>query len=298
MSSNSLPADLFQGSFDCILARQLSFLRKTPILEKIPTHVLESSIKWCFSHVLEIPSQELWLQTSRPLSQQEQIRLQNMLLQLAEGVPLEYVLGQMKFYGCLLTVDPRVLIPRQETEILVDLILQRLGKNRIVAWDVCCGSGCLGIALKKTLPHLEMTLADLSSQALEVARKNARANQVEARFVQGDLLLPFKGEKADLILCNPPYVSSSEYASLDPSLYFEPKMALLAVKTGLEYYIRLAEMLPFYLKPGALVCLEIGASQGQQVKNIFSSISAACQLLKDWSGHDRFFFLELEEGLD
>jgi release factor glutamine methyltransferase len=145
-------------------------------------------------------------------------------------------------------------------------------------------------------PDLEVTLADLSQEALAVARANAAANQAAVTCVQGDLLAPFAGQKADVILCNPPYISKQEYEDLDLSVKaFEPQMALDGGEDGLHFYKRLSRELPDYLHPKALVFLEIGSQQAQAIRALFH---APCwhsvSLGKDWAGHDRFFSLEFE----
>jgi len=165
-----------------------------------------------------------------------------------------------------------------------------------VAWDLCCGSGCLGVSLKKALPALEVSLSDLSEKAIEIAKANASMNDATVCFYQGDLLSPFRQGKADFVLCNPPYISNQEFDSLDLSVrLYEPKIALASGPSGLEFYIRLADELPVYLNRGAKVFLEIGAGQGAAVGAIFGAKCWKTKCLeKDWAGHDRFFFLEFE----
>ncbi len=235
---------------------------------------------------------DLYMQFDKPVEEKELAKLREPLKRLVIGEPIEYILGEVDFYGCKVAVDARVLIPRQETEILVEHILKRI-KGRVV-WDLCTGSGCLGISLKKARPELEVTLSDISSDALDLAKENAEKNQVEIRLVQGDLLTPFEGQKADIVVCNPPYISISEYLNLQPSVRdFEPKMALVGGETGTEFYERLARELPPFLNDGTLVFLEMGTGQGPQLQKIFSgSPWTRAEVEKDWAGHDRFFFLE------
>lgn len=251
------------------------------------------------SFVLKLPRLDLYLQFDRPLQEDELDSYRSFLKRKAEQEPIEYILGETIFYQCPLIITPSVLIPRPETEILLDMVCQRL-KDRDVkkmqAWDLCCGSGCLGIGLKKTYPQLDLTLSDLSLQALEIAKINCERNGIVAELLQGDLLTPFQGREADLVLCNPPYVSQKEFNALDPSVRdFEPSIALLGGENGLIFYERLAQELPAYLRPGALAFLEIGS---QQKDAVFSLFSASCwktkEIKKDWAGHDRFFFLEFE----
>jgi release factor glutamine methyltransferase len=242
----------------------------------------------------------LYMQFDRPLVETELQSYRDLLKKAATGEPVDYILEEVEFYHCRFRVSPAVLIPRQETEILLDKACEELvsakGQEPLVVWDVCCGSGCLGIALKKKCPQFEVSLSDLSSAALDVAKHNALLNEAEVSFFEGDLLHPFAGKRADVILCNPPYISEAEYAVLDRSVkQFEPKMALTAGNGGLECYERLADELPRYLNACGRVFLEIGSTQGEDVKKIFnSSFWKVKRLEKDWAGHDRFFFLEAE----
>jgi release factor glutamine methyltransferase len=222
-----------------------------------------------------------------------------LLKRVAKGEPIEYLIGELDFYHCLICVTKEVLIPRPETEILVDLACRSLKQTSCygkVAWDLCTGSGCIGIAVKKSCPDLKMALSDISKEALEVAASNAKKNAVDVEFLHGDLLEPFNGRKADIIFCNPPYISAKEFLELDPSVKdFEPNIALIGGENGLVFYQRLKEELPRYLNSGAKIFFEIGASQGNAVLSLFSEKGWKNQRVeKDWAGHDRFFFLEFE----
>jgi release factor glutamine methyltransferase len=242
--------------------------------------------------LLKLKRIELYMQIDRPLMEQELQTLRSLWKRAQKGEPVEYITGEVEFLDCRIEVDPRVLIPRPETEILADLIVKRAPSGQL--WDLCCGSGCLGIALKKKIPSLEVTLSDLSFDALAVAQKNAEKNQVAVSFMQGDLLAPFLGRKADVVICNPPYISEEEYEQLDVSVKgFEPRLALVGGRKGTEMYERLARDLPPFLHPGAQVFFEIGFAQGEELKKIFNEpVWASRTLEKDWSGKDRFFFLE------
>jgi release factor glutamine methyltransferase len=242
--------------------------------------------------VLRMKRLDLYMQFDRPVEEKELAQLREPLKRLAKDEPIEYILGTVEFYGCQIAVDPSVLIPRQETEILVQHILKK-NKGGIV-WDLCTGSGCLGVALKKARPDWNVTLSDISLEALALAKKNAEQNEVEVRIVQGDLLAPFNGQKADLIVCNPPYISTSEYLNLQPSVRnFEPRLALVGGEKGTEFYERLSLGLPSFLKEGGLVFLEIGAGQGTLLQTIFREGGwTSTKVEKDWAGQPRFFFLE------
>ncbi len=247
------------------------------------------------AHALGLKRIDLYLQFDRPVVENELEKMRLWIKRLSEGEPLEYIIGEVEFYGCNMKVDQRVLIPRPETEILVDHIAKRFGSPASV-WDVCTGSGCIGIALKKKFPGIAVSLSDQSPDALAVAKANAASNAVQVEFLQGDLLEPFKGRKSDMVVVNPPYISVNEYFSLDPSVrMFEPKIALVGGERGTEFFERLEKTLPPCLNTGARVFLEIGSTQGDAVQRIFSSsIWTKREKLADWSGKDRFFFLEMQ----
>lgn len=249
--------------------------------------------------VLDCSRLDLYLQFDHPLSENELNLLREKLRKRAKGEPLGYLLSKVEFFTCTLKLSPDVLIPRQETEILLEKIVEKLSLIDLdgkYAWDLCSGSGCLGIALKKTLPLLDVTIADLSCSALEVAKANAQANQVELSFLQGDLLKPFLQKKADVVICNPPYISVQEYMHLDKEVRdFEPRLALVGGASGVEFYGRLAAELPEFLNSGAKVFFEIGAGQAEAILKLFHQSHWRNRCIeKDWAGHDRFFFLEFE----
>ncbi|MBX9743855.1 MAG: peptide chain release factor N(5)-glutamine methyltransferase [Chlamydiales bacterium] len=248
------------------------------------------------AHALQLQRMDLYLQHDRPLEEAELDLFRQWIQRKAKHEPTEYILEKIDFYHCTFQLNSSALIPRPETEILVDLISRRFREIDVsgrVLWDVCCGSGCIGISLKKAFPALTVVLSDLSSEVLSLAACNARLNGVEVTLRKGDLLKPFQGEKADYITCNPPYISQKEYAALDRSVRtFEPQIALIGGERGTEMYERLAEELPSYLKEKGQVFFEIGAAQGSALKEIFSLPWARFSLNQDWSGRDRFFFLE------
>lgn len=246
------------------------------------------------SFVLKLPRIELYMQFDRPLVEQELTQLREAIKRRAEGEPWQYIAGEVEFLSCRLNVSKNVLIPRQETEILVDRILKELPETPVEIWDVCTGSGCIGIALKKKRPDCKVILSDISPEALTVAKGNAEKNGVEVELLQGDLLGPFQG-KADIIICNPPYITEKDYAGLDREVReWEPKTALVGGLSGLEFYERLARDLPRYLKPTGKVYFEIGTGMGEQIKNLFDpSVWKSIQIAQDWSSHDRYFLASL-----
>ena len=194
------------------------------------------------------------------------------LARLLEGEPLAYVLGEWEFYGLPLKVTPDVLIPRDDTCAVASLaIRQGLFLNqdpRIL--DLCCGSGCIGLAVASRVKDAKVTLADLSQKALAIAKENVALNKLTGRVrcIQADALAPapaFLG-KFDMIISNPPYIPECEMADLPHSVKdYEPHMALVAGEDGLDFYRSIAENYTAALKPGGYLCLEFGEGQGNDV---------------------------------
>lgn len=251
------------------------------------------------SDALEMKRIEIYLQFDRPLNEREVDKIRVFIRRRSRGEPRQYIRGKVEFLDCEILVSPAVLIPRQETEILASQIvevLSQLDNRGKVLWDLCTGSGCLGIAIKKKIPDLQVVLSDLSEEALSIARRNAEINQVDVSFELGDLFFPFKGRKADIVVCNPPYVAPKEYAALEREVReFEPQLALVAEEEGLLFYRRLSEDLPAFLNAEGKAWLEIGGAQGAAVLGKFgSNCWKKVGFSPDWSGNDRFFFLEIE----
>lgn len=247
------------------------------------------------SAILKRPRLELYFDYDAPIEEKEVAQYRDWIRRKGEREPLAYIIGHVEFLDCTISVSPGVLIPRQETEILATRVLHEISADQKTLWDLCSGSGCLGLSLKKKRPDLNVVLSDFSEKALACARKNALANQLDVELLHGDLLQPFQGRKAEVVLCNPPYVTEEEYDTLEDEVrLYEPKEALVG---GLSFYKRLAEELPAYLFDGAKIFFEIGSSQAQEIEEVFSQNHwkrKRCE--KDWSGHDRFFFLEYEEN--
>lgn len=237
---------------------------------------------------------DLYLQFDRPLESGEVDRCREALRRRGEGEPAQYIAGWVDFFGCEIAVGPGILIPRPETEQLVDRIAKEISTGRLL--DLCCGSGCIGIALARRHPELQVTLVDISPIAVEYAQRNAQRNGVEVEVLCGDLTQPVKGRLFDWVVSNPPYIAEGEYAGLQREVRdWEPHNALVSGATGLEFYRRLEHELPQVMREGGRVWLEIGAAQGEEIAKIFSK-SPWCrgEVATDWAGRNRFFSLEME----
>lgn len=242
---------------------------------------------------------DLYLHFDRPLTTTEYSECQKRIARRAEGEPFQYIAGHVDFLGCLIEVNRDVLIPRVETEVLTAQICETLAKEDLsgkVLWDLCCGSGAIGIAIKKRHPMLDVVLSDVSVAALAVARGNANRNRVDVAILQGDLFAPFVGKTAEYITCNPPYISAREYNELEREVRdYEPKLALVAEREGFDFYERLAQELPIYLKSGGKAWLELGHNQGERLLRLFDSpVWKRRRLENDWAQKNRLFFLEKE----
>ena len=214
-------------------------------------------------------------------------------------IPLAQILGRQSFYGLDFYVNENVLIPRADTECLVDLVLEdyaelakQAGKTyaekRIL--DLCTGSGCIGISVAKHLPYQELLLVDLSEKALAVAKKNAEKHLGgNVRLLQSDLLTAVQGKRFSLLLSNPPYIVSRVIPGLEREVSeYEPKMALDGGEDGLIFYRRIAKEAKKVLLPGARLYLEIGYDQGESVKDIFQKEGyEAVEVFPDLSGNPR-----------
>ncbi|RRG18546.1 peptide chain release factor N(5)-glutamine methyltransferase [Weissella viridescens] len=205
------------------------------------------------------------------------------------GQPVQYALGHAAFYGREFQVDRRVLIPRQETEELVDWVLRDQPKNSArTVLDIGTGSGAIAVTIAAERPTWEVTASDISSEALEVAQANAKQYAPQVGFLQSDLFENIEGQY-DVIISNPPYIAEDERAVMDESvLNFEPEQALFAEDQGLAIYEAIAPELLAHLKPNGEAYFEIGYQQGPALVDLFSQLPVTqVTLQQDMSGHDR-----------
>lgn len=217
------------------------------------------------------------------------------LRRLKQGEPLAYVLGEWDFYGLNLTVSPDVLIPRDDTCAVTSLAIQQalfLNQDPRVL-DLCCGSGCIGLAIASRVKDARVTLADLSPEALTVAKRNMMQTKLSARVrcVQVNALEPapaFLG-KFDLIVSNPPYITAEEMEALPISVRnYEPHMALYGGEDGLDFYRSIAKNFSRALKPGGFLCFEFGMGQGDAVCRILEDNDyAVLERVRDYNDRER-----------
>ena len=210
------------------------------------------------------------------------------------GEPLQYIEGAAYFMGLKFAVDSRVLIPRQDTETLCEQALTFLrGYTGAEVLDLCTGSGAIAISVARLQPGLRVTATDMSSDALSVASENAHLNGVYVRFMQGDLFEPVAGERFDVILCNPPYLTADDMVHLQTEVACEPRMALFGGEDGLMFYRRLAHEVYRHLKPGGYALFEVGEGQAAEVLRLMSenAMCAASGTVKDLPGVERVVWI-------
>mgnify|MGYP001558663648 CR=1 FL=1 len=259
------------------------------------------------------------------LTEEQREKLSYYLSLRAQGVPLQYILGETEFFGFRFKVDKRVLIPRPETEILVEAVIRRTSatkrwrtpdralwrakdegcrttdcESRITNYeprilDIGAGSGCIAVALAKSLPDARVTAVDISCQALELARENALLNGVSDRinFIQSDLFPP-TAEAFDIIVSNPPYVCSQEIEKLSLEVRNEPRLALDGGNDGLSFYRGIIPRAGRLLKNGGFLALEMGFLQRQGIEEIIKSQDRLRlkEVIKDYSDIERIMVME------
>jgi len=246
------------------------------------------------AHALGTTRLQLYLQFDRPLGEHELARFKPLLLRRARREPLQYVTGRAAFRELDLSVDPRVLIPRPETEVLVETVLEwAKGKRDLVALEVGTGSGCIAISLVTEGPFERVVATDLSGDALAVASGNAQSADIEDRisFRTGALWEPLRpDERFHVLVSNPPYVADTEVAELEPEVRdWEPGTALFAGPRGSEVLEALVEGAAAWLEPDGLLAMEVGHGQAGRVAEHIRAVHgfAPPAVRKDLAGKER-----------
>ena len=221
--------------------------------------------------VLEIKRLDLYLQFERPLHTEEVDAYRNYVRQRVQRVPVQYILGATAFRELELTVTPAVLIPRPETEVLVDVALELLPTGGR-ALDLCCGSGAIALSLKRELAEVAVVATDISQAALAVARANGASCELEIEWLSGDLFAAVEGD-FDLVVSNPPYVKSGDLDRLEPEVRdHEPRLALDGGADGLDCYRRIAHQASDHIRPGGYLLLEVGDGQSAEVEKLLAEV--------------------------
>jgi len=245
------------------------------------------------THVLNCDRLSLYLNKDINLGREESALVSLILKRRIFGEPVQYILGTSEFMGLEFKVDKRALIPRPETEILVEQALGKLKAMGIASpkvLDCGTGSGCIAVAIARLLPQADVWAADISIEALQLAKENACLNNVEVKFIQGDLFNTLKpgGSRFDLIISNPPYLSTRQLSSLAKEISFEPVLALDAGVDGLDFYRRIISQAPAYLEKGGLLAFEVGINQADSVKELLEKEEFdGLEIIKDYNNIQR-----------
>lgn len=243
------------------------------------------------AHVLGISRLDMLFESGALVDEPCRLRMDELGSRRMDGEPVAYIVGEREFYGFAFHVGPEVLIPRPETELIIDHLLESLGKDACLkVLDVGTGSGALAVSCAKLFPDCGIVAVDISFDALKVARKNARLHNVTDRilFLQGDLLKSLRTDAFDVVLANLPYVPLSTRESLSREVIcHEPEIALFSGPDGLDCYRALALSLRGAMKAGSLLLCEIDHSHGHALIELFSDITRNVRIVKDYAGLDR-----------
>jgi release factor glutamine methyltransferase len=248
---------------------------------------------WVLEEVLHVKGPKLSLERFMVLTTHQEAVLDDYLRRLLKYEPVQYILGYAEFYGFIFKVSPAVLIPRPETEELVELVIYEITNTKSQILDIGTGSGCIAITLKKSIPDAEVTSVDISDDALHIAQENATANRVSVSFIKMDILKNIPERKFDIIVSNPPYIGYDEKEKMnDNVLIYEPHLALFS-DDPLLFYKRIAEIAPQILNPNGRIYLEVSEFRAKEVVEIFTKSGGKANIKKDMSGKDRMVAVRL-----
>lgn len=268
-------------------------IRKGMIILKT-NNVTEPNIKsrLIMQYVLNKPREYLVVYDKKELTLRQEVNYFKAIKKLCQGIPIQHITNRQEFMKMTFYVDENVLIPRQDTEILVEEVIKIAKKiNAKKILDLCTGSGAIAISLAKYIDKSNITAVDISSKALNVAKLNAKNNEVEDRitFVESDLFENLKKEKYDIIVSNPPYIKKEVLKKLDKEVQKEPKLALNGGYDGLDFYKKIIKNADEYLKFNGYLCFEIGYDQKEDVENLLKEQEKYANITckKDLCDNDR-----------
>ena len=239
---------------------------------------------------------DYYMNPNREIEEEQYTRYKTMIEARAKRIPYQYLINQQEFMGLQFYVNENVLIPRQDTEVLVELAMKQADDADIL--DMCTGSGCIILSLGKLCKPKSLTAVDISSEALEVAKKNARNLEVPVTFIESNVFDKVTGTY-DIIVSNPPYIPTKVIEGLMPEVKeHEPILALDGLEDGLHFYRILAKEAYKYLRKDGYIFLEIGHNQGEEVKNLLMDAGfTEVNIVKDLPGHDRVVVCKIQGDL-
>ena len=244
--------------------------------------------EWLLGAALGVDRVGLYVNFDKPLNPEELAAVRGLVARRARREPLQYILGSQEFFGLDFEVSPAVLIPRHDTEVLVEEALRRAPAAGSIL-DIGVGSGCIAVALAKNLPEARVWGVEQSPGALALARRNAERHGVRVTLFEGSLFEPFGGQRFDLIVSNPPYIPTADLETLQPEVRdYEPRAALDGGADGLDFYRTIVPAAPEHLNPGGWLLVELGIGQAEAVLGMFGRAGFGdCFTARDPSGIDR-----------
>ncbi len=256
--------------------------------------VSESDARWLMQEVARLSMTQYLIVRDTPIDPPQMARFEQMIRRRAQGEPVQHILGYWGFCDLTLKTDRRALIPRPETELVVEEALRLLPQTQgLHIADVGCGSGCIGLALKQKRYKDRITLMDISQEARELAAENAGLLRLNVEIQAADMTQPLPGGPYDMICSNPPYIPSSDCKELDEEVRkFDPMLALDGGADGLDFYRALAGRAQDSLKPGGYMILELGIGQAKAVTDIFAPVCRRVALRNDLAGIERVISLQ------
>ena len=264
-------------------------------------------IKLLMQNILKKTRQYIIANDTQELSKEQEIKYLEGIQKLKNNMPIEYITNQKEFMKKLFYVDKNVLIPRQDTEILVEEVIeiaetkttsnQTIINNNLQILDMCTGSGAIAVSLASYIDKSEIDAVDISQKALEITEKNAKENKVEKKIkeIESNLYKNIGEKKYDIIVSNPPYIKHEVIKKLDKQVQKEPLIALDGGDDGLEFYRKIIKQSPKYLKKDGYLCLEIGYDQKDEVINLLNTENKYKNIYskKDLCGNDRIVIAQL-----
>ena len=250
------------------------------------------SAELIISHVLGIKRLDIYLQFDKNLDDNELNDIRKMLSKRSKHEPLQYIFGETEFYGLKFKISSGVLIPRPDTEILVEKSVEGIGDKTVSVLEIGTGSGCIAVSVAHNCRNVKITATDISEAALKTALVNAQNNRVSKNieFIKHDILNDNLNRKFDVIVSNPPYVRKNIVGTLSKQVReYEPLNALSDNNDGLTFFRRINELLPDILIPGGCLFLEIGYDQSEEVTEIFRKSLENISITRDLSGNPRVF---------
>ncbi|MBR3655428.1 MAG: peptide chain release factor N(5)-glutamine methyltransferase [Elusimicrobia bacterium] len=244
--------------------------------------------------VLKIKRSNLAALRQETITQEQNQQYQDYLNKRITGEPVDYILGNSEFMGLTFKVNKNVLIPRPETELIVEQANKFIKENNFKqVLDLCTGSGAIAVSVAHYNDDVSVVASDISQKALEIAKENAVTNNVSKKieFIESNMFSNIINKKFDIIISNPPYVTKKEYEGLERELFFEPKNAFLAGEDGLEFYKIIADNSAGYLNHKGVLLLELNANISLQIADLFSDFLFV-KIIKDYSGLDRILIAQ------